>query len=307
MNQVIDLLLTSIVRFASFLARNLPYSLVCSVLHFLFRVFLLIQPKHLTVGRKNIEIAFPDMPAKEVTELINNHVKFLSRVLADSLRLRLIKLDWVKENVTFPNEEAHAELHGGDTPGILIATGHLGSFELFAHSAGLMGYNLSFIVRNFPFPKLDQWWCKTREHSGNKVIRRKGAYKKITTQLQLGQDVGVLFDQNVTRNRALFPKWFGLEAATTKAIGFAALQSKAPLVVCALAHRGDGKHEILWERCEIESIRDDESLSRDEKLLQITQIASDKFCAMVTKYPEQWFWFHRRWKTRPIKGSYQYS
>lgn len=303
---ILDYLLTQTCRGLSSLACALPYGVIKNILYVLLKAFFIIQPKHLRIAHANLKIAFPDRAEADRNIILRKHIGFLARVLTDSLRLQLIDEPWAREHISFPNEELHRGLKSSHHTGALIITGHLGSFELFGYASAILGHKLAFVVRNFPFPQLDDWWCKTRERPGNTVIRRKGAYKQIIEQLQNGGNVALLFDQNVTLSRAVFPKWFGLEAATTKAVAYAALKIEAPLVVATLAYQGDSKHTILWKQISIEEIRGSQELSREEKLLKITQLASDTFCEWIAEYPEQWLWSHRRWKTRPDGSKFPY-
>src|SRR5690606_20029609 len=105
----------------------------------------------------------------------------------------------------------------------MMATGHLGSFELLAHCVSMYGFPISFVVRPFKLERLNAWWSGIREAAGNRAIARSGAFKEILKELTSGRDVAVLFDQNVTRNHAVFVDWFGRPAATTRTVALAAL------------------------------------------------------------------------------------
>jgi KDO2-lipid IV(A) lauroyltransferase len=92
--------------------------------------------------------------------------------------------------------------------------------------------------------------------------------------------------------------FFGHPAATTRAVALAVQQTKAPLVVVGLVYRGNDRYEVLWSHCEIEELLESD-LSRDEKTLQITEMITRKYEALICESPSEWFWMHRRWKTQP--------
>jgi KDO2-lipid IV(A) lauroyltransferase len=109
----------------------------------------------------------------------------------------------------------------------------------------------------------------------------------------------VLFDQNVTRNHAVFVEWFGRPAATSKSVALAALRTEAPIFVASMHYLGDDKYRIEAVECDCRDVYNDATLSTDQKVEQITQLISTEYCKMIEAFPEGWFWIHRRWKTRP--------
>ena len=115
--------------------------------------------------------------------------------------------------------------------------------------------------------------------------------------LKRGQDVGILFDQNVTRSNALFIDWFGKPAATTKAVAHAALKTRAPVFIIALIVIETDRYFYECINCDCSDIYDNEDLSKTEKLVLITTRMVRHYEDLIRKYPESWFWMHRRWKT----------
>jgi KDO2-lipid IV(A) lauroyltransferase len=141
-----------------------------------------------------------------------------------------------------------------------------------------------------------------REARGNKIIDRRGAFKAMVATLSSGMSVAVLFDQNVTRNHAVFVDWFGFPAATTKSVALAALRTEAPIFVASIRYCGSDRYRVEAEECECSDIYKNDALSTEEKVFEVTQRLASKYCEMIREFPEGWFWLHRRWKTRPAQG-----
>ena len=184
-------------------------------------------------------------------------------------------------------------------PGALVITGHLGSFELLGHTCGLIDYPIAPVARKFGSPLLDNWWTGLREISGNRIIDRKGGYKAMLAAVLQGTPVAVLFDQNVTSKHAVFVDWFGTQAATTKAIALIAIKTRAPIFVTSLRYVGGDRYAVDALDCDCTDIYEDSQASYEEKVRILTQRISDLYCQLIVKFPEGWFWMHRRWKTRP--------
>jgi KDO2-lipid IV(A) lauroyltransferase len=221
----------------------------------------------------------------------------MGRLLADTIRLSTLSPEWVQQHVSIPALERYKAAHG--ETGVLIATGHLGSFELLGHAIGLWGYPLSAVARRFKSPRLDAWWRGLREARGNTIIDREGAFKEIVKTLQSGRSVAVLFDQNVKRNHAVFVDWFSKPAGTTRALALAALKTKAPVFVASMVYAGNDTYRVEAVECDFRELYRDTTMSDTEKIREITTTISSHYCRMISDFPEGWFWIHRRWKTRP--------
>lgn len=279
----------------------LPHGVSVRLFARIYLLVLVCSPKLSRAVHENIVRAFPTASPDWIEGIKRKHATEIGRLAADTVRLPRLNHAWVSEHVTFPNLQRYLDrLRAHEGRGVLIATGHLGSFELMGHAIGVMGYPLSAVARRFRSPLLDRWWNGLRQASGNQIISRKGAFKEMVNVLLKGNSVAVLFDQNVTRNHAVFVDWFGESAATTKSVGLAALRTEAPLFVASMKYIGGDRYEIDAEECDCSDIYQDGSLSADEKVRVITQRLSDRYCRMITEFPEGWFWMHRRWKTQPL-------
>jgi Kdo2-lipid IVA lauroyltransferase/acyltransferase len=289
-----------LVRLLVFAIGSLPRNLALIGISFLAKSVIFILPRYKKIALKNIAQVFPEKSNKEKNDILNDSYLELARLIYDFARIPKLSKEWVEQHIEKPELEVLQKLSRERVrPGIMIATGHLGSFELLAYVSAVNGFPMSFVVRNFPNELLDNWWNSRRNVFGNKVIDRKGAVYSVIEALQKGEDVGILFDQNVKKNHAVFVNFFGRPAATTKTLAMVALRNKAPIMVASLKHKGEDSYKVNCEFCELESVYSDEGMSNDEKVLKITQIVSDVYAGMIRKDPAAWFWFHRRWKTAP--------
>ncbi len=278
----------------------LPRKLQLHILYAICRIFVFFVPRYRRIAHVNLGIAYPELDEAGREKLFKESCLALARLIVDFIRLPGLSNEWVLEHVECPFWDRYLEIKKENPgKGILIATGHLSSFELLAAMVAVRGHPLSFVVRNFPLARLDRWWTSQRERFGNRVIGRKGAFKEIQADLSRGRDVGILFDQNVTINHAAFVKFFSKEAATTKTVGISAIRAEAPVIVASIQCLGPDRYRVNAVECDFKALYADESLSSDEKVLRITQEVSRHYEAMIRQSPSEWFWMHRRWKTRP--------
>jgi KDO2-lipid IV(A) lauroyltransferase len=263
----------------------------------LWRLAFLIVPRLRKTAQVNLELAFPERDAAWRADILRKNAVEMGRLLADTVRLASLDATWIREHVEIPAITRFGAV--AKNRGVLIATGHLGSFELLGHAIGLWGYPLAAIARRFKSPRLDRWWTELREARGNRIIDRTGAFKEMVRSISDGTSVAVLFDQNVKSNHAVFVDWFNKPAATTRAFALAAIKTEAPVFVAAMIYRGGDTYRVESVECDFASIYGDTLLSDSEKVFRITQEISDHYCRMIREFPEGWFWIHRRWKTRP--------
>ena len=297
-----DLVAYAVLRGFVGLLNVLPTALRLTLVKSIIRLLGLIVPRFRRIALRNMELAFPDKDLAWRKNLLEKSFDPLARLFVDFARLQQIDAAWIAEHVNCPFFARFMEIkrqHPGK--GVVIVTGHLGSFELLAHVVALLGQPISFIVRDFKLPRVDRWWRSIREATGNRVISRAGAFREMVDELKTGRDVAVLFDQNVTRKHAVFVDWFGRQAATTKSVALAAIRTEAPVVVAAI-HCVDPKndrYDVEAYEFDFSSIYADTTIDSEEKVRLITQRLSDSYQDMIRRTPEAWFWMHRRWKTAP--------
>ena len=275
----------------------------------IFRLAFVIIPRLRRTIDQNLRIAFPDKDDTWRKDIRRKNATEMARLLADTVRLPSLTPEWGESHVEIPALEAYRQrLQEHPSRGVLIATGHLGSFELLGHAIGLRGFPLAAVARKFQSRRFDRWWTGLREARGNKIIDRRGAFKEVVSCISSGMSAAILFDQNVTRNHAVFVDWFGVPAATTRSVALAALRTGAPIFVASIRYCGDDRYYVDAAECDYGDVLLDEKMSSDEKVLVITRRLADMYCEMIRKFPEGWFWMHRRWKTRPDpKGASIYS
>jgi KDO2-lipid IV(A) lauroyltransferase len=274
----------------------LPHGLCVAIFGWLWWIAILIIPRLRKTAEVNLSIAYPDKDSSARRALMRGNAREMGRLLADTFRLSRLDPNWAKTHVEIPWLKRYSEV--ASKRGVLIATGHLGSFELLGHVMGLWGYPLAAVARRFKSPRLDNWWRELREARGNRIIDRTGAFKEIVKTINDGTSVAVLFDQNVKINHAVFVDWFGKAAATTRAFALAAIKTEAPVFVAGMIYLGDDRYRVESVECDFSQLYSDQSISDDEKVLEITKTISEHYCDMIRSFPEGWFWIHRRWKTR---------
>jgi Kdo2-lipid IVA lauroyltransferase/acyltransferase len=296
----VDLLLYLIFRaFIGFL-NLLPHRVRLEAATALVRVFLAFSGRYRDIADKNLRQAFPERDLRWRREILRRSCRSLAEVVIDFIRLPRLGRAWVQSHVDFPGFERFCELRRQNQgKGVLLVSGHLGSFELLPFFMAHLVAPMAFVVRNFHQRRIDAWWNGVRCRPGNRVIGRKGAIKDILRFINGGMDVGLLFDQNVVRSQAYFVDWFGRPAATTRAVAAAALRTQTAVLLFAVRTVSLDHYHVEMREFDFKSLYQDESLSAQEKGEEITRQVTREFEILIRQDPPSWFWLHRRWKTVP--------
>jgi len=136
-------------------------------------------------------------------------------------------------------------------------------------------------------------WMRTKD--GNTLIPKGGAGRKITRLLAENMIIGILSDQNVDKYEGVFVDFFGSPACTSVGLTVLALRTDAPVLPAFMARMPSGKYKFIIQP-PVEITRTDDY---ESDLLVNTQRFTKIVEDMVRKYPDQWFWIHQRWKTKP--------
>jgi len=173
---------------------------------------------------------------------------------------------------------------------VLIATAHLGNWELSAFAHAYLAEPMHIVVRPIDNPGIDALVEGRRTLSGNRVIAKKDAARGILRALAAGDAVGVLIDQNTTPEQGVFVDFFGVKACAGSAFVKLAHHSGAAVV----------PGFALWVEAERRYVlRFYPPVEITGDVQEDTQRIHAHLESAIREYPDQYLWIHRRWKTRP--------
>jgi Kdo2-lipid IVA lauroyltransferase/acyltransferase len=253
------------------------------------------------IADRNMRVVFPSREEDFYLHLRNESCKAFGRMLSDVIRLPRLTESWCMHHISLEVLPRYREMRQRSPgTGVLFVTGHLGSFDLMAFAAGLFGHSAHVVIRAFKNPLINDWFVRVRQRTGNTMISREGATRKMLYAIKRGDNVGILVDQNITRRHAVFIPWFGKVAATTFSPAYIALAAKCPVMISYLAYLGDDQYAVRGKEVYLDDIYEKNPDPSDrhfqgEILLRIARGLEP----IIRSESPGWFWFHRRWKTTP--------
>jgi KDO2-lipid IV(A) lauroyltransferase len=253
-----------------------------------------IDKEHRDISNRNLRLAYGQaLSEKQIRRMTREVFRNFSRLATEFIQIPSLTYEKALRFITPENRERlDTCLKRGK--GVILVTGHLGNWELMAAVGVMAGYPISAIAR----PMNDSIWNRIindiRSSSGLKVIARNRSAFAIVKRLKRNEVVGILADQN-TRKQNVFVDFFGVTAASTPGPALLALKTGASLVPTFMVREGLANHRLIIEEpIEVVPTGDTEA-----DAVAITQKYASILERYVRQYPTQWFWLHRRWRTRP--------
>ncbi|MBN2122658.1 MAG: lysophospholipid acyltransferase family protein [Deltaproteobacteria bacterium] len=239
--------------------------------------------------RRSLNVLPPGTDPATLTRRIYAHFGRMLFEVPQILKLTRENLD---RYVVFEGEEHYLRALAKGR-GVLALTGHFGNWEVMSAAITLRFGNAAVVVRPMDFGPLDALIQLMRTRFGTEIIPKQRGMRRIIAALRQGRAVGILLDQNVDWYEGAFVKFLGRWACTNRGLAVLALKTGAPVVPTLSVRREDGRYRVVFGE-EVRLIRSEDKI-RDVE--DNTALFSGIIESFIRRYPDHWFWFHRRWKT----------
>ncbi len=251
------------------------------------------------VGLRNLTLAFPEMSPGSRRRLLRGEFISLGRQLAEVCLFPRYTRENVSQIVIYDGFENFERAYARGK-GVLFLTGHLGAWEISAFAHSLQGHPLSIVMRSLDNPYIDALIQSYRTMHGNRTVDKDDFVRGLLSAMRHGETVGILMDTNMTPPQGVFVDFFGIPACTASGLARIALRTDAAVVPGFTVWDAKLRKYILRFDPAVELIRTGDNANANEadivaNTAKFTQVIED----FVRRYPDQWLWVHRRWKTRP--------
>jgi KDO2-lipid IV(A) lauroyltransferase len=281
-----------ITYFLGTIFRILPYGLALSFGSFLgflaFDVFrvrrkvTLINLKNSLGDQKNIN---------ELKKIGRKAYRNIGRSLVEYSLFPSLNKERISRMVEFEGTENFDEaLRGGR--GAIVVAGHFGSWELMGAATCQKGYPVDFLVGEQHNILVDNLMNDYRKTMGIGIIKMGAAAKGVIKALKNNRFVAMLSDQDAG-NDGTVVDFFNRPASTPKGPAAFALKMNAPIIMGFIIRGNNRRQKIVIEK----PIFINKSNNKEDDIRSLTQAYTRVLEEYVRKYPDHWFWPHRRWKS----------
>jgi KDO2-lipid IV(A) lauroyltransferase len=240
----------------------------------------------------NLRLAFPDMTDDERRRLAYSVTRHFARSALEAIRLQRLRPEELLASVEIAGwENVERALSYGR--GVFFLTAHIGSWEVAALVTGLkVEAGLSVVNRPLDNPLLEAELDRLRKLYGNHVFGKQNIVREVLAQLKKGGGVGILIDQRVREDQGVEVPFFGHPAWTPGILARLASKTLAPVVPAFAVRDRPGHYHLRY----LEPVLVDDLPDSELEVVPLTTRYLGILEAAIRENPEQWLWYHDRWK-----------
>ena len=280
--------------------RGISYSGMRSLTKFIFAVAFpfLIKQKRLT--RESLVIAFAgEKSSREVDRIFHDCFRNVADGMME-LMFCMEHSEWIPKMAFFEGKE-HLDNALKQGKGAIAVSAHFGNFPLMLLYMVSQGYKTNAIIRPTRDQEIEKHFQSLRTRLGLNTVYSIPRKQCVDTSIRVLRNNEVLFiplDQNFGSNSGVYVDFFGRKAATATGPIIFAMRTQAPILPVFAVRQKDGRHKIIIEPpLDVElKINDQETMVHN--VSRITKVIE----TYIRRYPQEWGWMHRRWKSQPTAG-----
>ncbi len=286
-----------VVRAAISVLASLPRALALRVGALIGDAFYLLDARDRRIALGNLARAFPALSDDERRAILRRSCRNLGRMLAEVCHFGELNRDNIGRYVTIEDPELWRRmLDRAAERGTVVLTAHFGNFELLAYAQAVLGHPVTLVHRTMRNPLVDRVILDMRERVGTASLPKKSAARTLLRALREKRIVALPADQNQAPRSGVFANFFGVPASTTPGPARLASHTGAPIVPVFLAREGESDRHRLIIYPDIDPADTGDPIA---DMIETTARCNRAIERILTEYPDQWIWFHKRWKTRP--------
>ena len=274
-------------------ARRLPEALVDAWGSALGLTFYTLDRPHRRVALTNLEQCFPNRAEGERRAIARETFAHFGRVLLRLLTFSTLTPEQMLERSEYEGDE-RVRLAYAKGKGVLFFTGHFGFWECQAIAHAVQLRPIGVLARSLDNTRLNALLERMRTGTGNHVIYRQGAVRRVLKTLAAGEGVALLIDQHMHSPDAIWVSFFRRPAATTSTLAAIALRTGAAVIPVFAEPLPGGRYRFIYES-PVEPPQGD----GPDAVREFTQRCTDVLEMHVRRKPALWLWMHRRWRDAP--------
>lgn len=252
------------------------------------------------VVERQIAAAFPEWSAVDVRRTARDSYGHLGRTAVEAALLPTLREGGVLGLVERVDGWEHLATALAGGKGALGAAAHHGNWELLGAYLAARSVKVEVAVRGMANRRFEHYLNSNREKLGMRVMHDSAAVRRTPRVLREGGFVAFLSDQGVLGLASSFVPFFGRPAKTARGFAVFALRFNVPVCFIAALRLPNGKFRVIIEPLVVERTGDREK-DVENLVLRYSQVLE----SWVRRYPEQYFWQHKRWKRQPAETPYE--
>jgi len=282
-------------QICSLIIKCLPGAMIYGFAKHMARLGYFIASKHRNIALEGLNAAFgKEKTPDEIKKIAKDCFIFMAKSGVELLFL-IDRPKLIREKVTFLGKE-HLDAALNKGKGVILVSAHFGNFPLMMAELSLEGYKIAGIIRYTRDKKAEKIFYKQRQKVGIKTIYsqpRKACVENSIRTLRNNELLFIPLDQNFGTG-GVFVDFFGRKAATATGPVVLSLRTQAAIVPCFIIRGGNDTHQVIFEP----EFRLEKADTYEKTVFINIQRLTNIIESYIRKYPAEWGWIHRRWKSQ---------
>ncbi len=270
---------------------SIPKNYIIKTGNILGSIAYLLDARHRRIVRRNLKFANPEWPLDKINKISRKTFQNTGITVLEICQMTCFSKEDILQKVRIRGKENL--LNTIKSPeGVIMISAHIGNWEMCSlFLSCYMQKSVVVVAQNQP-NIIERIIHKLRTSTGNVIVSKKGAMIKLVRTLRKGKMIGLLIDQGTSRGEGVDVTFFGHKTNATYAASLLGARYNCPILPVYCIRKSDAKLTVVVEPPlklhKTDDVRAD--------LQTNTQIMTDSVEKIVSLYPEQWLWFHKRWK-----------
>ena len=250
-------------------------------------------PLRKKVALINLKTAFPEKNDTEIKRILKRCYMHFGMLISEFLRLPKLNKKNIHKNI---NLDLNTKKLLNENKPSIIMTGHFGNWEIFLPMLGYNGYNVSGVAQIQKNKNGQQFFNWLRECDNTTIIQKKDSIKSINETLNKGNHLILVSDQ-YAGSKGTINHFFKIPTSTPKGAAIFNSKKNIPIILIFIFMNSNYSYSIYSKLLIVPS----KEQSKDDHIISINQAYNDELEKIIIKYPEQYFWFHKRWNRKIYK------
>lgn len=278
------------------IVRMLPIKISFFIMDLLTDFVFFVLRIRVKIVLENLKTAFGNTKSyRELYDIAHQVYRNFGRTVVEIILLPTYSMEKIKNMVRVNNIQYLDKVLSRKKGGIIVS-GHIGNWELMGTLIFALGYPMNFVIGEQRNKFADNLLNSYRIKKGIKLIPRQFALRRVLKVLKNNEFVALLSDQDAGEG-GVFVNFFNKLASTPGGAALFSLKSGATIILAiGIPNENRSCHNLFFEEIDIKLVN-----NKEQDIFLLTQEFTKKLEEYVTKYPEHYFWLHKRWKTSPPK------
>ena len=243
------------------------------------------------IALSNLKRVFFTLPDDAIERIRIKNFENLGINVVEFLRFPFLSENEISDRFTIEGKEFFEEILR-EGKGAIALGFHFANWEITGVTSKLLDHNIVALAR--PLKKhavLNGFLNKLRSRTGLTIMVNQNTSKEVMRLLKDNQIVAILGDQREKSSRGVFVDFFGTKVSTSKGLAAIGMKTGAAVIPVYAVRKGFLRYHFVCGA----PIRMERKGNIEELIEKNMRKVNAVLEGIVTEYPDEWFWVHRRW------------